>query len=34
MVPRAEKAGPTLLTRTSNKDREKMRDIMRAGRRD
>jgi hypothetical protein len=32
--PRAEKAGPTLLTGTSNKDRETMRDIISAGRRD
>jgi hypothetical protein len=32
--PRAEQAGPTLLTGTSNKDRETMRDIMSAGRRD
>jgi hypothetical protein len=31
--PRAEKARPTLLTGTSNKDRETMRDIS-AGRRD
>jgi hypothetical protein len=31
--PRAEKAGPTLLTGTSNKDRETMRDIISAGRR-
>jgi hypothetical protein len=32
--PRAEKAGPTLLTGTSNKGRETMRDIISAGRRD
>jgi hypothetical protein len=32
--PRAEQAGPTLLTGTSNKDRETMRDIISAGRRD
>jgi hypothetical protein len=31
--PRTEKAGPTLLTGTSNKDREPMRDIVSAGRR-
>jgi hypothetical protein len=32
--PPAEKAGPMLLTGTSNKDRETMRDIISAGRRD
>jgi len=32
--PRAEKAGPTLLTGMSNRDRETMRDIISAGRRD
>jgi len=32
--PRAETAGPTLLTGTSNNDRETMRDIISARRRD
>jgi hypothetical protein len=32
--PRAENAGPILLSGTSNKDREIMRDIINAGRRD